>query len=241
MCDTNRARRASQPNWVNFGVLFLAMAALGATPATNGSSGKLVGIVSGRLLFGLVLYQVYLVLLRIIEDGDEYLRPRDLHPARIVAGEDAWRCMHFPASASTSAATRRGRCRSPTRDPRNTYQQGYFLDYPPGYLYALWAAGVLSRAIGAGGDTLRIIVESPALIADIFLAIVVFAYVRRTEHRKLAMIAMLMVALNPALLFDTVVWGQSDSVLTLVMWLAVVATLAGEYRNLVGARGASRC
>ena len=40
---------------------------------------------------------------------------------------------------------------------------------------------------------------------------------------------MLMVALNPALLFDTVVWGQSDSVLTLVMWLAVIATLDGEF------------
>jgi hypothetical protein len=40
---------------------------------------------------------------------------------------------------------------------------------------------------------------------------------------------MLMVALNPALLFDTVVWGQSDSVLALVMWLAVLATLSGEY------------
>ena len=52
---------------------------------------------------------------------------------------------------------------------------------------------------------------------------------RSTEQSKFALIAMLMVALNPALLFDSVVWGQSDSVLTLVMWLAVVATLAGEY------------
>ena len=113
--------------------------------------------------------------------------------------------------------------------PAHTYQQGYFLDYPPGYLYALWAAGVISRAIGAGGDTLRIIVESPSLIADFFLCFVVFAYMRSTEQSKFALIAMLMVALNPALLFDSVVWGQSDSVLTLVMWLAVVATLAGEY------------
>ncbi len=88
---------------------------------------------------------------------------------------------------------------------------------------------LFARAVGATGDTLRIIVESPGLIADFFLALVVFAYVRETARRKLALVAMLMVALNPALLFDTVIWGQSDSVLTFVMWLSVVATLESEY------------
>ena len=33
------------------------MAALGATPPGSGPSGKLIGIVSGCVLFGLVLYQ----------------------------------------------------------------------------------------------------------------------------------------------------------------------------------------
>ena len=103
--------------------------------------------------------------------------------------------------------------------PAHTYQQGFFLDYPPGYLYALWIAGIISRAIGAGGDFLRVIVESPAMIADFH--VLPGVRIRATQRTaELALIAMLMVALNPALLFDTVVWGQSDSVMTLVMWLA---------------------
>ncbi|HYR78744.1 MAG TPA: phospholipid carrier-dependent glycosyltransferase, partial [Candidatus Dormibacteraeota bacterium] len=40
---------------------------------------------------------------------------------------------------------------------------------------------------------------------------------------------MLLVALNPALLFDTVVWGQSDSVLTFVTLLSLVAILGDQY------------
>ena len=29
-----------------------------------------------------------------------------------------------------------------TFGPAHTYQQGFFLDYPPGYLYALWVVGI---------------------------------------------------------------------------------------------------
>src|SRR3984893_9889389 len=224
----NRARRAPQPNWVNWGLLFLAMAALGATPPPTGPSGKILGILSGGLLFALVLYEVYLVLRPLIDDGDEYLT------SAVFILVALWllktlALLAFPGFGVDVGSYQAWALQIADLGPAHTYQQGYFLDYPPGYLYALWIAGILARVVGAGGDTLRIIVESPALIADFFLSIVVFSYVRRTEHRRLALIAMLMVALNPALLFDTVIWGQSDSVLTLVMWLAVVATLSGEY------------
>jgi len=40
---------------------------------------------------------------------------------------------------------------------------------------------------------------------------------------------MLLVALNPALLFDTVVWGQTDSEVTFLMLLATVVALEREY------------
>jgi Gpi18-like mannosyltransferase/predicted membrane-bound dolichyl-phosphate-mannose-protein mannosyltransferase len=204
------------------------MAALGAMPSPSAPSGKLLGVISGSLLFGLVLYQVYLVVWPLHEEGDGYLTWAIL----IVTG--LWlvktlALLAFPGFGVDVGSYQAWALQIADNGPANTYQQGYFLDYPPGYLYALWIAGVIARAVGAGGDTLRIIVESPALIADFLLSIVVFAYVRRSAYRNLALVAMLMVALNPALLFDTVVWGQSDSVLTLVMWLAVVATLAGEF------------
>src|SRR5208282_3180505 len=189
---------------------------------------KLIGIISGFVLFGLVLYQLYQLLLPFLEEGDQFFTWAMfilvvLYLVKTLA------LLGFSGFGTDVGSYQAWALQIADMGPAHTYQQGYFLDYPPGYLYALWIAGIISRAIGAGGDTLRVIVESPALIADFFMCFVVFAYVRRTEHRHLALIAMLMVALNPALLFDTVIWGQSDSVLTLVMWLAVVATLAGEY------------
>jgi dolichyl-phosphate-mannose--protein O-mannosyl transferase/Gpi18-like mannosyltransferase len=224
----DRVRLAPASNWATWGVIFLALAALGAAPAAGGSSGKLIGIVSGIVLFGLVLFQIYQLTIPLIEEGDSYLRWVLLILVMLFLVK-TMALLQFSGFGTDVGSYEAWALQIASQGPSHTYQAGYFLDYPPGYLYALWMAGVISNAIGASGDTLRIIVESPALIADFFMCFVVFAYLRRTEHSNLALIAMLMVALNPALLFDTVVWGQSDSVLTLVMWLAVVATLAGEY------------
>jgi Gpi18-like mannosyltransferase len=41
---------------------------------------------------------------------------------------------------------------------------------------------------------------------------------------------MLLFAFNPALIFDTVVWGQSDSVVALAMIVAALLIVAGRYR-----------
>jgi dolichyl-phosphate-mannose-protein mannosyltransferase len=39
----------------------------------------------------------------------------------------------------------------------------------------------------------------------------------------------MLVALNPALVFDTVVWDQTDALVTLLMWLMVLMTIDGQY------------
>ena len=41
---------------------------------------------------------------------------------------------------------------------------------------------------------------------------------------------MMLFALNPALIFDTVVWGQSDSIVALPMIAAAILILTGRYR-----------
>src|SRR5208283_3984530 len=89
--------------------------------------------------------------------------------------------------------------------------------------------GFLAQAIGATGDFYRIIIESPAIVADFALSILVYALVRRSSRPEMAFVAMLMVALNPAMLFDTVVWGQSDSVMTFVTLLSIVSILGEQY------------
>ncbi len=112
--------------------------------------------------------------------------------------------------------------------PASMYQSGYFLDYPPGYLYALWAAGAVAHAMGATGAGLRMIIGLPPLLADLALSILIFAIALRFFTPPAAWLAMMFFALNPALLFDTVVWVQSDSTFTLAMLLSVTLLMEEE-------------
>ena len=121
--------------------------------------------------------------------------------------------------------------------PANAYP-GFFVNYPPGYLYVIWFVGVIARVTGATGETLRMMVESPPLVADFFLAASVFVLVRGWgRSKRAAWLAMLAFALNPALIYDTLVWGQTDSALALPLFLSIVSALDSEY-ELAWALGA---
>ena len=99
--------------------------------------------------------------------------------------------------------------------PARMYEPGYFLDYPPGYLYALWFAGWLGNLFGATGNVYRAFIETPALAADFLLAAIAYVFGRKHGNPRTALLAALLIALNPALLFDSVGWGQTDSALAL--------------------------
>lgn len=116
--------------------------------------------------------------------------------------------------------------------PAHFYGAGYTADinYPPGGIYVLWPFGALGHALGLSWESMRIAVKLPPLLADLVIAATMFAYLRRSGGPlKTAWAGMLLVALNPAFLFDTVVWGQNDSVVTALMWLATLVILDGEY------------
>ena len=102
--------------------------------------------------------------------------------------------------------------------PFGFYDRGFFADYTPGYLYALWLVGVVGAWIGGVGDLIKL----PAIITDIALAYIVYTMVLElgvTERR--ARFAALVVVINPITWFDSVVWGQVDSFGTVFLLLAV--------------------
>jgi dolichyl-phosphate-mannose-protein mannosyltransferase len=116
--------------------------------------------------------------------------------------------------------------------PAHFYGPGYSTDikYPPGDIYPLWPCGALGRAFGLSWENLRIVVETPPLLGDLLLGTTMFAYLRRSGRSlKVSWVGMLFVALNPALLFDTVVWGQTDSLVTSLMWLTTLLAFDSEY------------
>jgi Gpi18-like mannosyltransferase len=115
--------------------------------------------------------------------------------------------------------------------PARIYTPGMGVDaYPPGSVYLLWLSGWLGRFLMPSGEVLRVMVETPPLIADLFIGLTIFFAVTRMRGARIGLLAMLLFALNPALIFDTVVWGQSDSVVMLAMLAAVLLVLMQRTR-----------
>ena len=187
-----------------------------------------MGFFAGAILISMVGYALYDYLRPLIDDPESGLFTALIVLVGIAIVKVAV-MPFFPGFGPDVGSYQSWGSQIATMGPAHTYQEGYFLDYPPGYLYALWVAGLFGQGIGAHGDFYRIIIEGPAIVADLALAILMYAMVWRSARREMATIAMLMVALNPALLFDTVVWGQSDSVLTFVTLLSLVAILDKQY------------
>jgi Gpi18-like mannosyltransferase len=107
--------------------------------------------------------------------------------------------------------------------PGRIYDPGLPVDaYPPGSLYLLWFSGWLGRLLEPSADGFRVIVETPPLIADFMIGLTLYFAALRDGRTTRALLVMLLFALNPALIFDTVVWGQSDSVVALPMLVAAI-------------------
>jgi Gpi18-like mannosyltransferase len=115
--------------------------------------------------------------------------------------------------------------------PSKIYNPGLPVDaYPPGSLYLLWFSGWLGKLIEPTANGFRVIVETPPLFADLLIGLTIYFAAWRDGRVLRALIIMMLFALNPALIFDTLVWGQSDSVVALPMIAAAMLILTGRYR-----------
>ncbi len=99
------------------------------------------------------------------------------------------------------------------------YARDFFHDYTPGYLYVLWAVGQIGLLFGSGvGDLIKL----PPILADTALAWVVWSMAKELgAARRAALVGALLVVVNPVSWFDSAIWGQVDSVGTVVLLLAL--------------------
>jgi hypothetical protein len=115
--------------------------------------------------------------------------------------------------------------------PGRIYDPGLPVDsYPPGSLYLLWFSGWIGRILEPTADGFRVIVETPPLLADLLIGLTLYFAAWRDGRATRALLVMLLFALNPGLIFDTVIWGQSDSVVALPMLAAALLILTSRKR-----------
>ncbi len=121
--------------------------------------------------------------------------------------------------------------------PGGFYGQGTFADYPPGYLYVLWALGSIGHAIApsVGLDITGGLIKIPPILADIANAWLLFVIARRFLGRWagdaagswIGIVAAVVYLFNPGVIFDSAVWGQADSVGTLAILATIYLLLRG--------------
>ena len=106
----------------------------------------------------------------------------------------------------------------------NFYSADMYVDYPPAYIYVLYLVGFLRRAFAIGYDSpaFLILLKLPSILADIFSSFVIFRAARKISCAAALQLAVLYL-FNPAVLFDSTVYGQIDSFLMLFILIMLIA------------------
>jgi dolichyl-phosphate-mannose-protein mannosyltransferase len=107
--------------------------------------------------------------------------------------------------------------------PSKFYEEGYFADYPPGYLYILYILSAIRGALGlvhgSGGENL--LFKLPAIISDLVLGYFIYQTSRKTLGSGIAFGLMLLFLFNPAVLINSAAWGQADSFFLIFLLLSI--------------------
>jgi dolichyl-phosphate-mannose--protein O-mannosyl transferase/Gpi18-like mannosyltransferase len=98
----------------------------------------------------------------------------------------------------------------------NFYGNAGFADYPPGYFYILAVVGHLwewlFKPFDGGFVILRALVKLPAILADLGVGALLYAVVRRFSTTGVAVGAAALYLLDPAIIYNSALWGQVDSI-----------------------------
>lgn len=103
------------------------------------------------------------------------------------------------------------------------YSKDIFTDYTPGYLYILSLLGFLKNLLNLQDNLYFLLLKIPAIISELIIGLLVYRETRKYTSEKFAKLALCMVLFNPVLIFNSAIWGQVDSILTLFMLTSVLA------------------
>ncbi len=96
------------------------------------------------------------------------------------------------------------------------YDKAGFADYPPGYLYILGFIGHLWALLFKHFDTgfvyLKYLVKLPAIVADLFVGVLLYRIVLHFSDERWALGAAALYLLNPATILISAMWGQVDAI-----------------------------
>lgn len=115
----------------------------------------------------------------------------------------------------------------------NFYSSDFFTNNPVGFYYPLWIIGsfIIHFApwINSNHQTFDLLLKLPTNIADILAGILIFKIVSRKLNQKLAVLGFCLYVFNPAIFFNSSIWGQYDGIVALFL---LVAFYLLEFRKM---------
>lgn len=110
------------------------------------------------------------------------------------------------------------------------YNAGW-CDYPPGYMLVLYLIGGLRALFGLTGDTgaTWLLFKSVPILCDLLLAAAIWKLTKKLMGDWKAAVLAALYALNPAAILNSAAWGQVDSVLTILLVLAIYSVVRGKW------------
>lgn len=90
-----------------------------------------------------------------------------------------------------------------------------FHDYPPGYMYVLYVVGALKKLFNFSGAGYDVLIKFPAIVCDMLTGWIVYRAADKKLGNARAAIISALYLFNPAVIMNSAVWGQVDSVYTL--------------------------
>ncbi|MBC8061183.1 MAG: glycosyltransferase family 39 protein [Clostridiaceae bacterium] len=116
----------------------------------------------------------------------------------------------------------------------NFYLLDGLRDYPPGYMYILYIIGKIQMTFSLDWNSsiMLLIMKLPAIIADIISSYIIFRISKKRVGSYLALGLCLIYALNPAVIYNSGVWGQIDGLFTMLILLML---MFAEKERLIGA------
>jgi len=106
----------------------------------------------------------------------------------------------------------------------NFYKTGMFVDYPPGYIYILYVCGYIRNLFSLSFNSVAFItlLKLPAILSDILSSIIIFRLGKKPLGVVVASILAMLYVFNPAVLFNSTIYGQIDSLFALLIFMAIV-------------------
>ena len=108
---------------------------------------------------------------------------------------------------------------------RPFYSLAGFADYPPFNVYIFWAFGSLANSLNLNMATMVKIVPN---LFDLATALLIFVFARKQASLKVALASTALYAFNPAIIYNTAVWGQFDAVYTFFLVFSVMLALKSK-------------